>query len=63
MLSFSLFSGPSIFVYGCVYDAVSRSGDKRWFKYDRDDMCANKSQFVPVIFEPPCILPNGRFSE
>jgi hypothetical protein len=27
----------------------------RWFKYDRDDLCVNKSQFVPVIFEPPCI--------
>jgi hypothetical protein len=27
----------------------------RWFKYDRDDLCINKSQFVPVIFEPPCI--------
>ena len=27
----------------------------RWFKYDRDDLCGNKSQFVPVIFEPPCI--------
>jgi hypothetical protein len=26
----------------------------RWFKYDRDDLCANKSPFVPVIFEPPC---------
>jgi hypothetical protein len=26
----------------------------RWFKYDRDDFCVNKSQFVPVIFEPPC---------
>jgi hypothetical protein len=25
-----------------------------WFKYDRDDLCVNKSQFVPVIFEPPC---------
>jgi hypothetical protein len=24
----------------------------RWFKYDRDDLCVNKSQFVPVIFEP-----------
>jgi hypothetical protein len=21
----------------------------------RDDLCVNKSQFVPVIFEPPCI--------
>jgi hypothetical protein len=27
----------------------------RWFKYDRDYLCLNKSQFVPVIFEPPCI--------
>ena len=27
----------------------------RWFKYDRDDLRVNKSQFVPVIFEPPCI--------
>ena len=26
----------------------------RWFKYDQDDFCVNKSQFVPVIFEPPC---------
>jgi hypothetical protein len=25
----------------------------RWFKYDRDYLCINKSQFVPVIFEPP----------
>jgi hypothetical protein len=28
----------------------------RWFKYDWDDLCVNKSQFVPVIFEPPCTL-------
>jgi hypothetical protein len=27
----------------------------RWFKYDRDWLYVNKSQFVPVIFEPPCI--------
>jgi hypothetical protein len=25
----------------------------RWFKYDRHWLCVNKSQFVPVIFEPP----------
>ena len=25
----------------------------RWFKYDRDWFCVNKSQFVSVIFEPP----------
>jgi hypothetical protein len=28
----------------------------RLFKYDRDYLCVNKSQFVPVIFEPPCIF-------
>ena len=26
----------------------------RWFIYDRDYLCVNKSQFVPVLFEPPC---------
>jgi hypothetical protein len=31
-------------------------GHTRWFKYDRDDLCVNKSQFVPVILEPPCIF-------
>jgi hypothetical protein len=25
-----------------------------WFKYDRDWLCVNKSQFFPLIFEPPC---------
>jgi hypothetical protein len=28
----------------------------KWFKYDGDDLCVNKSQFVPVIFEPPCTI-------
>jgi hypothetical protein len=28
----------------------------RWFKYDRDWLCVNKSQYVRVIFEPPCII-------
>jgi hypothetical protein len=28
--------------------------DTRCFKYGRDYLCVNKSQFVPVIFEPPC---------
>jgi hypothetical protein len=28
----------------------------RWFKYDRDYLCVNKSQFVPVIFEQPYII-------
>ena len=31
----------------------------RWFKYDRDYLCVNKSQFVPVIFEPPCTMHLG----
>jgi hypothetical protein len=39
-------------------DLVTREvmHNTRWFKYDRDDLCVNKSQFVPVIFEPPCIF-------
>jgi hypothetical protein len=32
----------------------------RWFKYDRDYFCVNKSQFVPVIFEPPCVFSKER---
>jgi hypothetical protein len=36
--------------------ALYSSPNTRWFKYDRDDLCVNKSQFVPVIFEPPCII-------
>jgi hypothetical protein len=35
----------------------SHMQNTRWFKYDRDYLCVNKSQFVPVIFEPPCINP------
>jgi hypothetical protein len=31
----------------------------RWFKYDRDYLCVNKSQFVPVIFEPPSTTYHG----
>jgi hypothetical protein len=33
-----------------------KDNNARWFKYDRDYVCVNKSQFVPVIFEPPCTL-------
>jgi hypothetical protein len=36
--------------------ATSYSTFTRCFKYDRDDLCVNMSQFVPVIFEPPCII-------
>jgi hypothetical protein len=32
----------------------------RWFKYDRDWLCVNKSQFVPVIFKPPCTWLSSR---
>jgi hypothetical protein len=43
------FSDPGVSRYVAV-----RVVNTRWFKYDRDDLCVNKSQFVPVIFEPPC---------
>ena len=39
---------------------VQGGSNTRWFKYDRDYLCVNKSQFVPVIFEPPCIRINLR---
>jgi hypothetical protein len=35
----------------------------RRFIYDRDDLCVNKSQFVPVIFESPCIFHNATMFE
>jgi hypothetical protein len=35
---------------------VTMHSNTRFFKYDRDYLCVNKSQFVPVIFEPPCIF-------
>jgi hypothetical protein len=38
----------NVYAYVCLYT--------RWFKYFRDDLCVNKSQFVPVIFEPPCSI-------
>jgi hypothetical protein len=37
----------------------ARPGCTRWFKYDRDYLCVNKSQFVPVIFEQPCMWDNN----
>ena len=36
----------------------TRNQNTRWFKNDRDYLCVNKSQFVPVIFEPHCIYVN-----
>jgi hypothetical protein len=41
-----------------LYFTINHNNDfiTRWFKYDRDYLCVNKSQFVPVIFEPPCTL-------
>ena len=33
---------------------VVTNRNTRWFKYDQDYLCVNKSKFVPVIFEPPC---------
>jgi hypothetical protein len=49
----------SVFLYRyCVPDTADFKDviHTRWFKYDRDYLCVNKSQFVPVIFEPPCII-------
>jgi hypothetical protein len=46
------FPGKQCIIWGKKYGIYTR-----WFKYDRDDLCVNKSQFVPVIFEPPCTLP------
>jgi hypothetical protein len=44
------------------YNDIQASGllNTRWFTYDRDDSCVNKSQFVPVIHEPPCIWKEER---
>jgi hypothetical protein len=42
-----------------LFDRARLTADTRWFKYDRDWLCVNKSQFVPVIFEPPCINVSG----
>jgi hypothetical protein len=36
------------------YNNNNNNNNTRWFKYDQDCLCVNKSQFVPVIFEPPC---------
>ena len=43
----------NVSVYGVISQATMWLFT-RWFKYDRDWLCINKSQFVPVIFEPPC---------
>ena len=42
--------------YFIVYLCNVNFNITRWFKYDRDDLCVNKSQFVPVIFKPPCMF-------
>jgi hypothetical protein len=54
---YSIFVALSLFImYVSLYPwRVFHSWCTRWFKYDRDWLCVNKSQFVPVIFEPPFI--------
>ena len=44
----------------CTDDVILAASARctRWFKYDRDCLCVNRSQFVPVIFEPPCTCLN-----
>ena len=48
--------GPQVWFISYFKFSLTLSGYcTRWFKYDWDYLCVNKSQFVPVIFEPPCI--------
>ena len=49
---------PTCFVLPTIFSEYTR-----WFKYDRDWLCVNKSQFVPVIFEPPCIIVTEAFKD
>jgi hypothetical protein len=50
------FISAVIILFSCfVINGQLSTPYTRWFKYDRDCLCVNKSQFVPVIFEPPCI--------
>jgi hypothetical protein len=51
----------SIFRVPKIFYKVPYQHNTRWFKYDQDYLCVNKSQFVPVIFEPPCIYHSARF--
>jgi hypothetical protein len=45
-----------LLVYADDVNILGGSIHTRWFKYDWDYLCVNKSQFVPVIFEPPCTI-------
>jgi hypothetical protein len=45
-------SYPTCFKPSALFSMCSFN--TRWFKYYRDDLRVNKSQFVPVIFEPFC---------
>jgi hypothetical protein len=53
--NFTFFTAVCVCVTVGIKKCLSVRAYTRWFKYDRDDLCVNKSQFVPVIFEPPCI--------
>jgi hypothetical protein len=37
-----------------VHYCVRSEWSTTWFKYDRDYLCVNKSQFVPLTFKPLC---------
>jgi hypothetical protein len=54
------FTHQTIFHYSSTHSEY-RQLYTRWFRYDRDCLCVNKSQFVPVIFEPPCIFAYMKF--
>ena len=51
--------GMYMYLYICTYVCTDKY--TRWFKYDRDYLCVNKSQFVPVIFEPPCTIRTNKW--
>jgi hypothetical protein len=50
-------------VIAFAYVSYFQKAFTRWFKYDRDYLCVNKSQFVPVISEPPCITYQSPWSD
>jgi hypothetical protein len=47
-----------IHIYIYIYIYIYTHTHTRCFKYDRDYLCVKMSEFVPVIFEPPCISPH-----
>ena len=49
--AFEVAMGRNFSEHFCFFPPITR-----WLKYDRDWLCVNKSQFVPIIFEPSCVI-------